>query len=149
MEMKVEIPNFEKILVKFEDIPGQAKDNVLIELVNIANDLKNEMITSMENSPATGRKYKHGVGYHTASSPYNPPRRMDGGLIGGFELDIDSVHLSVEVGNIIKDPDYPRYLEEGTPRMLPRPYIQPAIDNMEYNMKSRIMNAIRNSVRGA
>ena len=124
------------------DLGNVLNNTVMEELIASANDLRNEMIRSMEKSPATGRRYRRTKDnrYHTASSPYNPPRRDYGNLI--ISLIPDIREDEVEVGSIIEDPPYPFYLEEGTKYMKPRPWADPALETIQPKMESNIARAI-------
>lgn len=152
MNIKIEVPNFEKILVTFQNLPGKINDNVIAALVDSANDLRNEMIDSMEKSPPTGYKYKVGGKIHTASSPGYPPRRMNGDLIASFDLDIDPIKGTVEVGSNITNPPYPKYLEEGVGSpsevyfIAARPYMQPAVNKLKPQMEKRVLDALKRSI---
>ena len=155
MSMKVTIPDFKRILVKFDNIPEKVNDNVIAALVESASDLRNEMIDSMGNSPAIGFPYKRGGKTHIASAPGYPPRKDSGDLANSFEIDINSLQGTVEIGSTIKDPDYPKFLEEGvdwwssetTVNLLPRPYMQPALTKLTPTIENKVMNAIRKSIK--
>ena len=124
------------------DLAKAMNDSVMEELIASAHDLRNEMAWSMEKSSATGKRYKRTKDnrYHTASSPYNPPRRDFGNLIVSLIPDVRQDE--VEVGSIIEDPPYPFYLEEGTKKMKPRPWADPALEKISPMMENNIAKAI-------
>lgn len=126
-------------------------DSIMEEFIASASDFRNEMIQSMEHSPKTGRRYLRTKDnrWHTASSPYNPPRPDSGDLIRSLaEIDIRTEDMEVEVGSDITDPPYPFYLEEGTVKMRPRPFIGPALEKILPPMESNIAIAIARSTGG-
>jgi hypothetical protein len=153
MKIDVSVPDFKKILVKFEGLPKKINDNVIDVLVESASDIRNEMIDSMESSPPIGRSYKRGGKTHIASAPGYPPRRDSGDLQGSFELDINESDGTVEIGSVIRNPDYPMFLEKGFGDtasvyfMAPRPYMQPAVDKYKPIMEDRVMRAIKSLVK--
>lgn len=128
------------------DLAKVMNESVMTELITGANDLRNNMIISMQKSPKTGRRYKRGRRWHTASSPMNPPRPDYGGLIGSFEM--EASEKGVEVGSIIEDPPYPFYLEKGTKKMDPRPFMEPALEDISPKLETDIAKAIIDSVGG-
>lgn len=128
------------------DLAKVMNEAVMTELIAGANDLRNKMIVSIQKSPKTGRKYKRGQRWHTASSPMNPPRSDYGNLIGSFEM--EASEKGVEVGSIIEDPPYPFYLEKGTKFMEPRPFMEPALEEISPRLETDIAKAIIDSVGG-
>lgn len=54
------------------------------------------------------------------SRPGDPPFRQSGELVKSFSTMVDPAALIAQVGS---DAPYSLMLEQGTPRMLPRPYI--------------------------
>lgn len=128
------------------DLAEAMNEAVMEELVKGANDLRNRMITSIQHSPKTGRIYKRGKKWHIASSSPNPPRSDIGNLLASF--DMDASEKGVEVGSIITDPPYPFYLEKGTKKMKPRPFMEPALDFIAPGLETDIMKAILDSIGG-
>ena len=124
-----------------------ARRGILKELIIGANNIRNEAILSMKNSPPTGKRYKRGSKWHIASSPGNPPRVDTGNLIGSIIM--DARHNEVEVGSIITDPPYPIYLEEGTDKMAPRPWLEPAFDKNKGKIQRGVLQAVIRSARKA
>ena len=117
------------------------------ELIAGAMEMRNEIIMSMRNSPETGKLYRIGTNkrgkgvYHRASSPGFPPRPNTGRLINSILMNVRI--MEVEVGSIITNPPYPVYLEEGTSRMRPRPWLQPAIDKWQPKINMNIRRVSR------
>jgi len=92
----------------------------------------------------SGRRYKRGKKYHTASAPGSPPARDSGVLMSSisYEVGLDGSKTLVQgkVGgdlDIVKrkragkksggNPDYGSYLETGTRRMAARPWLAPTL----------------------
>jgi len=146
-------------------ISAESPDGVMEILVAGANDIRNEAILGMRNSPATGNLYfrywktrkgkrrelKSGfIGpmtgreavFHRASQPGFPPRPDTGSLLRS--IIIDARFTEVEVGSIITNPAYPKWLEEGTKNMEARPWLFPAaVPNVK-----RIDAAVTRMLRG-
>jgi HK97 gp10 family phage protein len=84
-----------------------------------AADIAAKAIELIESSPGGGRIY-HG---HVASAPGEPPRSDTGELVGSITATGSGLSAEVRV-----DSGHAVYLEYGTSKMAPRPFLQPAID---------------------
>ncbi len=104
-------------------------DKITKRLAMGANDIRSTIILSMRDTPKDGRTYKRGKKKHIASSAGNPPAIDSGELIRSIVFDVRD--MEVEVGSIIDDPPYPRWLEEGTEKMEARPWLEPAVEKHE------------------
>jgi hypothetical protein len=128
-------------------LANEAKDDIYDVLVTGANNIRNRMIRSMVNSPKTGKLYHRGKNskgkevYHRASSPGNPPRPDNSDLIRSIQM--DARYDEVEVGSTITQPNYPWFLEKGTPKMKARPWCEPAFKAYEPDIKRNLMGALR------
>jgi hypothetical protein len=148
MKIKVEIKDHDKIQMKLNKLSSKLIPSLFEILVDGAMKTRNEMITSMENSPPLGRKYpsrKKGKKWHIASLPGNPPRVDTGNLIASIIPDIREDELEVEVGSILFDPPYPLILEqpkEDGVRLLPRPYVWPALEKIKNDIMKAIVNIL-------
>ena len=93
--------------------------------------------------PKTGRAYKRGKGgtrTHIASAPGEAPAVDTGNLIGS----IDTFHPSETLSEVRIPPEYALYLEKGTSRMKPRPFVRPAIDGvLQRFAKGGIVGSLR------
>lgn len=113
------------------------------ELRIIAINLRTDMIKSMRESPA-GKSFVHGRIYrssvsrakHIASMPGYPPRIDSGNLINRLFVDSGDGFSRLYTENV----EYVKYLEEGTSKMKPRPFIAPAIERS--NWQQHIVNRI-------
>lgn len=129
---------------------SHAVDNIMAELIAGANDIRNDIILSMRNTPKTGKLYSKGyknkkgkTAMHRSSSPGNPPAVDTGDLLRS--IIVDARHTEVEVGSIITNPPYPKWLEDGTARMAARPWLDPVVRRQA----PRIHMAVRRALRAA
>lgn len=60
--------------------------------------------------------------YKTPSAPGEPPRKRTGFLQANVQLDVDEANLTARVG-ILANAKYGAYLEFGTRKMKPRPFL--------------------------
>lgn len=105
--------------------------------------LIDEAIKLIKDTPKTGRIY----GTHQASAPGEPPANLSGHLISSFRTQITQTGTvtSVSITNTAK---YAGYLEFGTRKMAPRPFMRPAYVNTKEKMIAEITKAFQKAVRG-
>jgi len=134
----------------------EAGHRIMAELVAGANEIRNEIILSMRNTPKSGRLYSRGYSkkgkpvMHRASSPGNPPAVDTGDLLRSIIA--DARFTEVEVGSIITNPPYPIFLEKGSPktRLEARPWLEPAFKKHEFGIRDsvrRVLNDIAKEMR--
>jgi len=102
-------------------------DNTLKRMDRLGNQMVKDIKASMK--PGTGRTYKSktGVGMHRASKPYYPPAPDTKSLKDSIDYNvwISGYEITLRVGT---DVPYSKYLEIGTSKMLPRPFLRPCLE---------------------
>jgi len=131
-------------------------------------DIRNDSIRSMRKTLRVTR-YKAGLSrrkgkavtfnwmrggkVHIPSSPGNPPAVDTGDLVRSIKVDTRQgmvlTDFEVEVGSNISKPPYPRWLEEGTKRMKPRPWLWPAVMRADRKFGVGIRSTIEQAIRRA
>jgi len=90
-----------------------------------AESIKNDAVRSINRGPKTGKQYKRGRNrVHTASKGGEAPATDYGFLANSIKAAILNQGMAAEVGTHI---EYGRHLEEGTTRIRPRPWLNPAL----------------------
>lgn len=101
------------------------EDGVQPVIRNFIYDLRNRMVVSF-NEPKTGREYKRGKKgqrVHRASAPGEAPAVDFGHLQNSLDVDVSNPLKGVlSIGAI-----HGLFLEVGTDRIAPRPFVVPAI----------------------
>lgn len=84
--------------------------------------------TIMRDSP-TNPEVSYGKHHHHPSFAGNPPAPDTGTLLQSVTHSVDMENGKVVgyVGSVLKNPDYPRFLEYGTSKMKPRPWLSASI----------------------
>lgn len=84
--------------------------------------------TIMRDSP-TNPDVSYGKKHHHPSYAGNPPAPDTGTLMRSIthSVTVKNGEVIGEVGSIIHDSDYPRYLEYGTSKMKPRPWLSASL----------------------
>ena len=102
--------------------------NALIrKMERLGGQMERDIKASMK--PGTGREYpsRTGKGMHKASKPYYPPAPDTGDLKKSISHSVwyepGAVHLRVGT-----DIPYAKWLEIGTRKMLPRPFLRPCLE---------------------
>jgi hypothetical protein len=75
------------------------------------------------SKPGRGRLYRRGRKWHRASAPGEPPAVDTDRLRGGAKAEM----IAPTVGRVGGFPRYGRWLEYGTARVAPRPWIRPSV----------------------
>ena len=102
----------------------------------------------------SGRKYRRGKKWHTASAPGQPPARDTGVLASSVSYEVNRRGFDIQgrvgpdLGRIRMsrqhtEPDYGSYLELGTSRMKARPWLKPAL----IRSQNKIMQYFKNTLR--
>lgn len=130
---------------------AKAHDRALDILVIGANNIRNDVILGMRNSPPMGNLYfryfkstkkgKKKAVFHRASQPGMPPRPDTGDLLRS--IIVDARWAEIEVGSIITNPAYPKWLEEGTKNMDARPWLFPAQTTNVPRIKASMTRMLR------
>lgn len=124
---------------------GEFDEEIEAILTKGGNAMRNRIIKSMQSTKRAQHYYKRGNKKHYPSAPNNPPAIDRGGLVNSIHYDVDGTTL--HVGSIINDPEYPRYLEEGTSRMKKRPWLGPAIDHEEPTIVRDLNNILPDKLK--
>ena len=84
------------------------------------------------------------AGQQGPSRPGGVPAVDTGRLINSLYVEVNPDELSMRFGSTIKDPPYPFFLEVGTIRMSPRPWLRPELALI----RPEAIPAIRDEMRG-
>jgi HK97 gp10 family phage protein len=142
-EFRVEGDDIYEKIFHFENLPNKIFFKIYDTLVDSVNDIRTDIMESMQNTQTDpARAYKRGNKIHYASKPGNPPAIDSGNLIGKILLDVSKDQVAVGT-NV----EYGKYLESGTYRMEPRPWLEPAIERNENKIMNNISKAIKEAFR--
>lgn len=100
-------------------------------LERFAWEISNELKNTFEYGSRSGREYKRGDKIHIASAPGEPPVTDSGQLVKSVTAPI-KIPEGYKVGIGV---EYAMYLELGTRKMAPRPYIKRSVDKAWENIK--------------
>jgi len=105
----------------------------------IENTAKKKMTNATLNMDVV-----YGKKGHHPSVPGSAPAVDSGTLRRSVTHDVTSFGGQVEghVGSTIVDPPYGSYLENGTSKMQPRPWLMPSVDENKQNIRANIKKAV-------
>lgn len=101
--------------------------------------VKSEAVRLILSPPKTGRIYRRKGAEHQASAPGEAPANDTGRLAGSIDAKYEPEKLTGIIG---AHTDYAAYLEYGTSKMEPRPYMRPAL----MNKKDEVEKAVQDEV---
>lgn len=115
--------------------------------------VQREIQTSMTNTPTNGSVsyYTHNKKIpHHPSLPYNPPAVDTGTLRRSISIEVDEENLKGKVGSVLANPPYGAYLElaeYGSSKMLPRPWLKPAMEKTKADVEEILKAAVKRGVK--
>lgn len=120
-------------------------------LKKCADKIRSDIQKSMSDTPRNYERptYKHNKKIpHYPSLPGNPPAPDSGDLRKSihWESERNGDVVLARVGSGMSDEKYPIYLEYGTSKMKPRPWLGPAMKNNSQFVKNELKIAIKNYV---
>ena len=105
--------------------------------------IQREAMESMRDTPTDTTKayytYNKEKAHHP-SLPNNPPAVDTGTLRRSITYTVNET--KGEVGSTLKSPPYGAYLEYGTSKMKPRPWLKPAIEKNRAKIGTLLLNAM-------
>ena len=105
-------------------------------------DVESEAKKSIQRGGKSGIVYQryNPKRTHRSSAPGEPPASDTGYLVNNIKRRMDSDKLG---GEVRSRADYSKYLEYGTSKMMPRPYMFPALEKHRGKITQRINRAVK------
>jgi HK97 gp10 family phage protein len=97
-------------------------------VLKAANEVRNEVLRLIQQTPKTGRLYQRRGVTHQASAPGEAPASDTGNLVRNITVEVDP---SIMSATVVSNDAYAELLEFGTTKMAPRPYMRAALDSMK------------------
>lgn len=127
-------------------IPHSLRDKADEACGSTAKAIEGKMKMAIMDTRKTGRIYRFGKVIHQASAPGEPPATDTGNLVNS----INSEKVRQMLHRVNVHAEYGPYLEYGTSRMSPRPFLNPAFEDEREAFKRRVdklIAAARSSTR--
>lgn len=128
--------------VNFDEkrLADRIKQAAMRAVVRGTESIRNEAISLVQNPPKTGRVYQRRGVEHQASAPGEAPASDTGRLVNSITTSYDTQNL---VGTVNAGTKYAAYLEYGTAKMEPRPFMRPAVANKQQGIQEDIAAEIK------
>lgn len=150
MAREISFQDFGKVLNNM--IPS-VQDKIEKTIKLCCEKIRSEIQDDMAHTPRDTSKVYYTnnktVG-HNPSLPGNPPAPDTGNLRNSIRYEVHNEENEVYgiVGTTQKDPPYGEYLEYGTSKMAPRPWLRPAMIKNEDWVRRSISKAVANGMKG-
>lgn len=130
--------DLDEIYAYFPSVERSLQDSARRILARYASMIEREAERSMDEGKS-GRVYRIGGRYHTASAPYESPANLSGKLQRSINKSSVMGGLQWSIGSPV---DYAKYLEEGTKYMAPRPLFKNALDKYRQDFINEIQRMV-------
>ena len=127
--IEISIADFQRMLEKqAKQAEADSRKFVTMASAEVERTAKRIMVESPTNPDVS-----YGKKHHHPSYAGNPPAPDTGTLMRSIthSVTVKGNEVVGEVGSIIHDSDYPRYLEYGTSKMKPRPWLSTALEKSQ------------------
>ena len=114
-----------KLEEKLKSLAVESREETLNQIIDSTLKVHAIAVKSIQQHQSSGRIYKRNGVDHSASLPGFPPNSDTGNLVRNIAFKIDAEKLEGEVGS---DIEYAKFLEFGTSKMEPRPWLLPALE---------------------
>lgn len=132
-----------RVTFNTEDIIARARVGAMQGVLAATEEVRNEAIRLILDTPKTGKVYKRRSVEHQASAPGEPPASDTGTLVNRIRTEYSSDGLR---GSVIASTLYAPFLEFGTQHMEPRPFMRPALANKREEIFDTISRSIGSAI---
>ena len=141
MQVQIKVSNLKKALSQLKTLSKDLEPDFQEVVKGGAQLIRGEAIKSIQTGAKSGIVYEkyNPRRTHRASAPGQPPASDTGNLVSKITIRQDGKDKT----NVESNADYSAFLEYGTSKMEPRPFMLPAFEKS----KKPIINAVFNRVK--
>ena len=145
MEVKIQVTNLEQTLRKFNALDKDLKEPFREVVKGGAQFIRGEAIKSIQTGPKSGRLYEkyNPRRTHRASAPGQPPASDTGNLVRNIKVN----QKNKDVAEVQSNAPYSAFLEFGTSKMLPRPFLFPAFEKSKNKIVQAVFNRVKQKIQ--
>lgn len=131
---------------KLSKTKKQLKSNIGQAVADVCLKVQNECQMGMTNTNVNNA-VSYGKRKHHPSLPNEYPAVDYGDLRRSITIEVEENDDTAKgrVGSVITNPPYPTYLEYGTSKMRPRPWLRPSVEKNEEFTRKRFEKAMKDS----
>ena len=126
------------------EVIAKVRQGVMQGVVRGTEMVRNEALRLIMQTAKTGRLYTMRGVVHRASAPGEAPASDTGRLVNSITTSYDDKKLS---GLVAANTEYAPYLEYGTAKMEERPFMRPALANMQDQFLESVAQAITGALK--
>ncbi len=134
-----------RLIRKLNRLPERATQRISDALEASAADLHSLAVRRIQKNSGGGRTYVRGGISHTASAPGEYPNTDTGELVRKMGWRATSALATEFFSNAL----HGKWLEVGTSRMRPRPFMRPTFRELAPRIRQRVNSAVKAAMREA
>lgn len=144
ISIQIRSPDLARLAQAFDLIPTEVHGAIAHVVQAAALKIENHAKRAILRGPKTGRLYRGSKKkMHRASAPGEAPATDTGRLASSIYHRM----IGADAAEVSTDVDYAGYLEFGTRKMAPRPYLKPALDAVAPEFVNDILEAMGELLR--
>jgi len=144
MDIRINVKNLDKVLKSFKKLEKDLEPDFQEIIKGSAQLIRGEAIKSIQTGAKTGIVYQkyNPRRQHRASAPGQAPASDTGNLVSKIIVKQKTKNITqVESGA-----DYSKYLEYGTSKMQPRPFLFPAFEKSRDKIVKAVFNRVKTAI---
>ena len=141
MSMSISFEGLTAMKQAIADAKREVRAEVERAVATSVNDIHGAAKKRIQHGPASGATYQSSVSegkLHVASAPGEPPMSDSGDLASSIAKQTDGL-----TGYVFTPLDYGRFLEFGTSKMKPRPWLLPSLEEEAPKFRDRLQRILQ------
>ena len=145
MKIEVKVKDINKVLGRFRRLGKDLEEPFREVVMGGAQLIRGEAIKSIQTGAKSGRIYEkyNPRRTHRASAPGQAPASDTGNLVRNIAVKMESRDQVA----VVSSAPYSQFLEFGTSKMLPRPFLFPATQRSKKKLAMAIFNRVVSEIR--
>ena len=144
MDIKFRVTNLKKVLSQLENLDKQLEPDFQEIVKGGAQLIRGEAIKSIQTGAKSGVIYQkyNPRREHRASAPGQAPASDTGNLVSKIIVRQKTKNIT----NVESNADYSAFLEYGTSKMEPRPFMLPAFEKSKKPIINAVLKRVKNKI---
>ena len=144
MDIKFRVTNLKKVLSQLENLDKQLEPDFQEIVKGGAQLIRGEAIKSIQTGAKSGVVYQmyNPRREHRASAPGQAPASDTGNLVSKIIVKQKTRNIT----NVESNANYSAYLEYGTSKMEPRPFMLPAFEKSKKPIINAVLKRVKNKI---
>ena len=144
MDIKFRVTNLKKVLSQLENLDKQLEPEFQEIVKGGAQLIRGEAIKSIQTGAKSGVMYQkyNPRREHRASAPGEAPASDTGNLVSKIIVKQKTKNIT----NVESNADYSAFLEYGTSKMEPRPFMLPAFEKSKKPIINAVFKRVKNKI---